>query len=77
LSSTIATGFLATPGVGPYARSIASMSVMKSALRLVLLVITRGSPVAASRAPSIATFLDRPGAGTRKSAPRLAQARAR
>lgn len=50
---------------------------MRSALRLVVLVTTRNSPVTASRVPSIATFLDWPGTGTRKSAPCLAQVWAR
>ena len=49
---------------------------MKSALRLVRLVCTTSLRVAWSSATIIATFLAWPGAGTRKSTPRLAQARA-
>jgi hypothetical protein len=50
---------------------------MKSLLRLVGLVCTISSRVRWSSEPIIATFLAWPGAGTRRSAPRLAQARAR
>jgi hypothetical protein len=50
---------------------------MKSVLRLVGLVCTMNWLVTWSSEPIIATFLACPGAGTRKSAPRLAQARAR
>jgi hypothetical protein len=70
-------GFSRRARRGPKSRSISSRSLTKSAPRLVLLVTTRSSPVAALRAPIMATLLDWPGAGTRKSAPRLAQARAR
>ena len=49
---------------------------MKSALRLVREVVTTSLRLAESE-PIIATFLACPGAGTRKSAPRLAHARAR
>ena len=50
---------------------------MKSLLRLVGLVWTMSWRVTLSSDPSIATFLACPGAGTRKSAPDFAQARAR
>ena len=50
---------------------------MKSVLRLVREVVTMSWRLVQSSVPIMATFLDCPGAGTRKSAPRLAQARAR
>jgi hypothetical protein len=50
---------------------------MKSLLRLVALVLTISLRAAQSRAPIIARLRDCPGAWTRKSQPRLAQARAR
>ena len=50
---------------------------MKSALTLVGDVLTTNSRVAASSAPIKATFFDWPGAFTRNSAPRSAQAWAR
>ena len=42
LSSTMTTGLIRMPGLGPYKPSSLSKSAMKSALRLVLLVCTRG-----------------------------------
>ena len=50
---------------------------MTSELRLVRLVRTTRSRRAQSSTPSIATLAACPGAGTRRSAPRLAQACAR
>ena len=50
---------------------------MKSALRLVREVVTISLRFAESNEPIMATLLAWPGAGTRRSAPRLAQARAR
>ena len=50
---------------------------MKSLLRLVALVLTISLRAATSRTPNIAVLRDWPGASTRRSAPRLAQARAR
>lgn len=49
----------------------------KSALRLVQEVVTMRLRALQSTAPIIATFIDCPGAGMRRSAPRLAQLRAR
>ena len=50
---------------------------MKSALTLVGEALTISSPISASSAPVSATFFDWPGACTRRSAPRSAQAWAR
>ena len=50
---------------------------MKSVLRLVREVVTMSLRWVQASVPIMATFLDCPGASTRRSAPRLAQARAR
>jgi hypothetical protein len=50
---------------------------MKSTLRLLWDVVTNSLRPNRSSAPIMATFFDCPGAGTRRSAPRLAHARAK
>ena len=50
---------------------------MKSALRLIFEVSTTSLRAAQSQAPIMAILRAWPGAGTRRSAPRLAQQRAR
>src|SRR5665213_753184 len=73
LSSTITVGFATALGLGAQRRSNISKRVMKSVLRLVALVMTVNSLLAASSTPSIARFLAWPGASIRISVPRLAQ----
>jgi hypothetical protein len=77
LSSTSTTGLMGCPGFGPYSRSSCSRWATKSLLRLVGLVCTISWRVTWSNEPSMATFFACPGAGTRRSAPALAHARAR
>jgi PPOX class probable FMN-dependent enzyme len=77
LSRTMVTGLHVSPGLGPWMRSSRSSRAMKSALRLVCEVTTVSWRETKSSAPIMAIFCDWPGASTRKSAPRLAQARAR
>ena len=77
LSSTRTTGFVFRRGLGPKRSSSFSSKAMKSVLRFVAEVWTMSSRVVASSTPIIATFRACPGAATRGSAPRLAQAWAR
>jgi hypothetical protein len=77
LSSTSTTGFAFRRGLDPKRASGFSNRAMKSVLRFVAEVCTMNSRVMAPRTPVIATFRALPGAATRMSAPRFAQAWAR
>src|ERR1700758_4122423 len=77
LSRTSRTGLVVLPGLGPERRSRSSRKAMKSALHLRGLVWTISSRRAQSKAPIIAILPAWPGAGTRRSAPFLAQTWAR